>query len=252
MFEAVKYLNSGKFLSRGEWIHPDRIIDSLEIMFVIDGIVYINENGTEYVLRKNDVIILEPDLRHFGYKKSSNTSFYWLHVTNSTVQLENKVVHIHNPYNLSLLFNQLLHYSVDASLPECTDYIARLILAEVLTTNIKQSENKLANNIADWIVSNNDIMLKVSDISQHFGYNVDYISRLFKKNYNKSLKEYIDNVKIQFIKNQILNSNTSLKEIATECGFEEYGYFLKFFKYHEGITPTQFYNIYSKTHTNNR
>ena len=46
MFEEIKWISSGKFVSRGEWIHPDRIIDSYEIIFVIKGTVYIDENGT--------------------------------------------------------------------------------------------------------------------------------------------------------------------------------------------------------------
>ena len=79
MFEEIKWISSGKFVSRGEWIHPDRIIDSYEIIFVIKGTVYIDENGTKHKLEKNDILLLEPHLRHFGYKTSENTSFYWLH-----------------------------------------------------------------------------------------------------------------------------------------------------------------------------
>ena len=108
------------------------------------------------------------------------------------------------------------------------------------------------NSISEWIRNNGDKILKVLDIPDHLGYNADYLSRLFKKHYNISLKEYTDKVKIQEIKNMLLNSNQTLKEVAENCGFNDYKYFPKFFKYHEGMTPTEFYNTYSKIHINNK
>lgn len=253
MFESAEYLSSGKFVSRGDWLHPDRVIDSYEVIFVIGGEVFINENGTEFALKSNDLLLLEPQVRHFGYKSSKNTSFYWMHWSSSRNLLSGlKSCHIESPYNLSLLFSQLLHYSADSVLPECLDYITRLILAEVYENDVKTTDSKLVNNIADWIRANSDILLKTSDIADHFGYNNDYLSRLFKKYYGKSLKKYIDEAKLNYIKNQLLNTNATLNEVAVACGFEEYKYFLKFFKYHEKMTPTEFCATYSKTHINNR
>ncbi|MBQ2780616.1 MAG: helix-turn-helix domain-containing protein [Clostridia bacterium] len=62
----------------------------------------------------------------------------------------------------------------------------------------------------------------------------------------------MDEGKILLIKNLLLNTNATLTEVASTCGFEEYKYFLKFFKYHENMTPTEFCNIYAKTHINNK
>ena len=84
------------------------------------------------------------------------------------------------------------------------------------------------------------------------GYNADYISRLFKAHYGKSLKEYMSNVKIDYIKQLLLTSELPLSDVAYNAGFYDYKYFLKFFKYHEGITPTQFLKAYPKTHINKK
>ena len=252
MFEDVKYLRCGKFISHGEWKHPDRVINSYEIIFVIEGIVFINENDKSYVLKKNDVILLEPNLRHFGFKSSENVSFYWLHFVCDTKPTVPKTMHFENPYNLSLLFKQLLHYSTEQSFMVRLDYFTRIILAEITENKSGQKENRLINNVSEWIKANKDIPFKVSDISEHFGYNIDYLSRLFKKNFGKGLKEYIDQIKIQNIKNDLLNTSLSLKEISVSCGFSDYKYFIKFFKYHEKLTPTEFRNAYAKTHINTK
>lgn len=54
------------------------------------------------------------------------------------------------------------------------------------------------------------------------------------------------------IKTLLITDELTLAQVATNTGFREYKYFLKFFKYHEGISPTQFLKIYPKTHINTK
>lgn len=253
MYEDISYCGAGKFVSHGEWAHPDRVINSSEVIFVIDGTVHINEEGREYHLKKDDLFLLEPNVRHFGCKESSNTSFFWMHFTGKQgILLSPKHQHINESYNLSLLFKQLLHYQSENQSEECLNYLARLILIEGFSPSKQSSANKQVAEISAWISANRDAALTVESIAGHFGYNPDYISRLFKTHCGKPLKEYIIGSKINFIKQLLLTSELSLAEIAVCTGFGDYKYFLKFFKYHEGITPTQFLRAYPKTHINHR
>ena len=43
-----------------------------------------------------------------------------------------------------------------------------------------------------------------------------------------------------------------MKQIASELGFSNENLFIKFFLYHEKITPTAFRSRYYNTHLNNR
>ena len=65
------------------------------------------------------------------------------------------------------------------------------------------------------------------------------------------LKQYISETKLCRIKTLLLSPDYSLQEIASMTGFSEYKYFLKFFRYHEGSTPTEFRSLYFNTHMNN-
>lgn len=253
MYEGVMYCGAGKFVSRGEWMHPERVITSHKIIFVLNGTVYITEDGTQYQLQTNDLLLLEPNKRHFGYKASNNTSFYWLHFTGESMSdffLKHQT--LHDPYRLLLLFKQLLHYRSEEQAGECLDYFTRLILFECFSLQKQQLISKSLAEVAAWIRSNRDTLLTVEQISKHFGYNADYLSRRFRAHYGTSLKEYINTVKMQYIKQMLLTSERPLTEIAGHAGFHDYKYFLKFFKYHEGITPTQFLKAYPRTHVNNR
>ena len=84
------------------------------------------------------------------------------------------------------------------------------------------------------------------------GYNTDYLNRIFKAHFFKTIKQYINERRMETIKSLMLTQSYTLSEIAAKSGFTEYKYFLKFFKYHEGITPTEFYKQYAKIHINSR
>ena len=66
MYENITYCSAGKFVSQGEWIHPDRVINSYELIFVLSGTVYINEDNVDYQLKKNEILLLSPTAHHFG------------------------------------------------------------------------------------------------------------------------------------------------------------------------------------------
>ncbi len=252
MFENITHISSGRFVSRDEWIHPDRRIDSYEVMFVLSGTVYINEDGVEYALGKNDMLILEPGKRHFGYKHSSDTSFYWAHFIGGFSLADGiKLQRITRPYELSVLFNQLLHYSFEGGSAEAADYLIRLILIELHTADATD-DNRRIGAVSAWIKANSDIPLKVSDVARHFGYNEDYLSRLFHSVKGRGIKEYIDGARIYYIKELLQSGERPLREISADCGFAEYKYFLKYFKYHTGMTPTELRGTYSKTKENNK
>ena len=253
MYEHVICCGAGKFVSQGEWIHPDRIIHSHELIFVLRGNVYITENDRSYVLQKNDLLFLESGLRHYGYQASSDTSFYWVHFTGAPAPPAHlKLQSITDSYNLSFLFKQLMHYRAEKRSDESLDYLTRLILLECFNSHEIASSHRICEEVAAWIRANCALPMKVEQIAEHFGYHPDYLRRIFKASYGKSIKTYLDDMKMKFIKTQLLTSDLALSQIADRSGFSDYKYFLKFFKYHEGVTPTQFMKAYPKTHINRR
>ncbi len=249
MFESIQYISCGKFISDGDWIHPDRTIDSFEIIYVVKGTVFLCENGTDFAVGKNEFLILEPNLRHFGSKNSRDTEFYWLHWQGGGDIPLVKHSKIENSYAFTLFLNQLLHYRITGAADECFDYLTRLILCEAASNSSKSASPVLAQ-VASWISANSHKAITVAQIAKRFGYNADYLNRAFRQCYNKSMKQFIDEERMKCMKTMMLNGDMSLKEIAAACGFSEYKYFLKFFKYHEGFTPKEFRVIYSDIYVN--
>ena len=251
MFENIKNCGAGKFISNGEWCHPDRTIDSYEIIYVTKGDVFICENGVKYHLKKDELLVLHPNIRHYGYKTSSNTEFFWLHwYDGPAFTFDIKYKKLTNPYNTLLYFRQILAARVSHKTSESIDYLTRLILIEIFSNSQNPKHNHNVEKIVAWIDANRHTAITTTQLSEVFGYNADYLNRLFKSAFSKTIKQYIDDKRIEYIKELMLSDNLSLKKVAEKTGFTEYKYFLKFFKYHEKITPTEFCKLYVKMHIN--
>ena len=260
MYENITYIHGGKFVSRGEWKHPERTIDSTEIIIVTKGTVYIAVGGNEYTLTQGDVLRIPQGVPHGGTRVSTErVSFYWVHFSGAKEsEKENGLPPLcFRPENIAqaeLLVRQLLHYASTEGYPrECVDYLVRLLLAELNTERVRLSASghRIYLAVKEWVRVNCDLPIKVSDVASQFGYNEDYLNRVFKAFYPDGLKAYIDHMKMQKIKNDLINENLSLSALAAKYAFSDYKYFLKYFKYHEGVTPTKYRQLYYNIHMNN-
>jgi two-component system response regulator YesN len=99
-----------------------------------------------------------------------------------------------------------------------------------------------------------DIIYKaISHLKQHFsekitlqntaalvGYSPAYLSRVFKKELDKSFNEYLTEIRLENSKFLLRNEKQSVGEIGAACGFEDQSYFIRVFRKHYGITPGKY------------
>lgn len=244
MFDAV--FRRGDYREfDGDWVHPVRTVDFNEIIYVVKGSVKMFEEDKKYELKKGDCIVLEKGKKHGGYEcTGKKCGFYWFEFYSDTDFIdEMKTVSFGSSDLFLSLARQLERVCETPSYaPEAADCYIRLILSEVQNAS-KRGRNTaypVCGIIAEWIRENSNRKIDVDEISKNFGYNKDYISRSFKKNFGSSLKEYIDNERIRFIKGLLLTTTYPLKQIAQMTGFQNYKSFLKFFCYHADRTPYEY------------
>lgn len=244
----------GEFRSKGTWIHPDRVIASYELIFVLQGTLYITEEDTAYEVEENEMIILEPGKRHFGTRETEEfMSFYWFHF-NTDLPVEAKKIVPDDVYDIKFFLKKLLHVTNSAEgTQENADALGLLIYHECVKPRNSLYKNvKLASDIKEYIRLNLKENVTVSEIADRYGYNVDYIGKLFKANFGLSLKKYIALQRLNLAKDLLLTTMLSVKQIAGEIGYADENAFVKFFVYHEKMSPTVFRNNYFNTHINNR
>ncbi|MBP3361313.1 MAG: AraC family transcriptional regulator [Clostridia bacterium] len=245
----------GEFRSEGEWIHPDRIINTYELIFVLEGEVHLTEGTARYSLKPNEIIILEPGVRHFGFEKSTiPTAFYWFHFR-TDLKIPCKLCKSGGYYDIKYLLKRLLHITNTPSYSAAAADAAGLSVLEELDFISKAASNAkraVVNKIAEYIRINIRNNISAVKAAEHFGYNPDYIGKLFKESFKMGLKNYICAERVKLAKDLLLSTDLTVKQIAAELGFDSENLFIKFFKYHEEISPAKFRNRYGNTHMNNR
>ena len=255
---TLQYVSSGLFSTTQKWIHPRRIIDSFEIIYVTHGDIYVEEDGINYHLKRGDALLLEPEKLHTGTVASEgSTEFFWVHFLTDDINYfgMQKYISTEGEYMTLALFRELLHIANTEDAPDyAKDMPCGSIIAHLASIGRKRENDSTTafSKISEWVRMNIRQTMKVSDIAEMFGYNKTYISRLFKKYSGMTLKDYINRERIKCAKELLLTTETSVKDISHTLGFDDENLFVKFFKYHENMSPTSFRNIYFKLHMNNK
>jgi len=245
----TRFSNGGRFSAVGAWKHAERTVDTDELIIVIEGEVHMFVGRENYSVAAGEALHIKKGERHGGVKESSGVSFFWLHYHPAGDEPE---VPVHsrpqNPDRAKLLCKELLHYSEGGYPAECADCLIRVLLHEL--AHIGEDEGRLISEIKEYIRYRKYSSPTVAEISEKFGYSPDYLTRLFKARCGVPLKKHLTEVKLLSIKRDLSDSEASLWELSARYGFSEYKYFLKYFRYHEGLTPSQYREAYYKLHTN--
>lgn len=248
--KSLEFSYMGFFTTENEWIHPTTSVKTYELIFVTEGEAHLFEKGKNYSLKKGDLILLDKNTEHGGFKKSfGNTNFYWLHFHTENIEnLFKKKVYTLDFASTKMIMKELLHISMKSKeLAEV--YFLKFILELDAKAEYK---NPTAYEIFQYIKINNNAPLTVDFLSKKFGYSTDHLSRLIKKEFGLDAKSLIIKNRLEYIETLLINSTYSTKEIATLSGFEDENSFLKFFKYHTKTTPTLYRKKYFLLHLNNK
>lgn len=82
--------------------------------------------------------------------------------------------------------------------------------------------------------------ISLDDLCRHFSRSRSYISHMFRKTYNMTFKEYVNELKLSDAHKLILNTDMSVTEVAYESGFGDVSYFIGCFKKRFGVSPLKY------------
>ena len=82
--------------------------------------------------------------------------------------------------------------------------------------------------------------LKIKDLAAMLFLSTSYLSRLFRKRTGLSIKQYLQNVRLNAAAKALLTSNALVKEIAHAVGYQDTNYFSVAFHKHFGLTPSDY------------
>ena len=257
----VNFDYAGLFVTDDEWIHPTRTEVTWELVCVTEGRVCLREGERHLQLEKGDVILLEPGREHAGTEPSfGRTSFFWVHFRCEDVDALGMDRRVIRGFSGGSLFRRLLHVANTGGYPEyAADAVLLSLMAELALAGREQAEPesagaavKAAKEAAEWIRINSDRGLTVAGTAERFGYNGEYLSKVFRSVFGRSLKQYICETRMGHACDLLCGTSLSVGEIAAQLSFENENRFIKFFKYHRGCSPTEFRSSSFNIHMNRK
>lgn len=115
--------------------------------------------------------------------------------------------------------------------------VASYLCLERMVT-LKQKE--LPVQIDEYISAHFTEKLDAFTICKHFKIGRTKLYEISKQNYGIGIAEHIRNLRIEKAKLLLENSSLTLVEISSQCGFEDYNYFISVFKHVVGIPPKKY------------
>lgn len=105
----------------------------------------------------------------------------------------------------------------------------------------------LITNTLAFLKENSLTINNVNEVAEHFHVNASYLSTLFSRSMNVTLKKYLIASKISYAK-ALLKDGASVSEVGEECGFCTTSHFITAFKNVTGQTP----NFYKRNIANKK
>lgn len=203
------------------------------------GTLYLSYNNEDFTVKAGEYLLLPPCNAWRQGFKPAYSEFYWLHFSVE---------------RLVILMKQLQDMAKSKYPAIALDSMSTAIITALYgqlmllppVENQTHMQKQIYNDIIDFINTNINKNLKISEIAEAFGYNEKYLSHKFAELTGTPLKHYIMKTKIDSANFMLSDTNKSISEIAQELGFSDNHNFSRAYKNSTGMTPSEYRNAFNK------
>lgn len=248
---------------KGE-LHPDRIIDSHDLVYILEGNWSIGQDGVNYYIEQGDVIILQAGHHHYGINRNlPGVKTMFIHIEYFTEEKlindpdeiilpENTlvlpvVIKCHDSVSVISLFEDII-YTFWSDLPNKgikLSALSDLLLFELAESgrNNKDVYSKLVNDALHLIRMTPHKIFTLSELSEILNVCSRTLTAKFKKGTGKSVHQYQLDLKLEMAYMMIRdNPERPFKEVALNFGFYDEFHLSKLFKRRYGYPPANLKN----------
>jgi AraC-like DNA-binding protein len=259
----AKIISCGLFVSSGKGRHPDRVLDSYELIVVRKGTLALWENNVRFDVPPGHALLLYPGRRHRGAGPfGRDLSFYWIHFIVSPSRLVKRgisvpqFVRLQRPDCVAELFHRYLDDQETRRLePFYAGLILLQILCEVAMRPLEREVTRgsvLTGRAEEYITRHLAQKLSTAHIARALRTNPDYLNRVFRQVQEMTVTEYIHRRRVQDAAGMLRDTTDGTAEIAAACGFTNPRYFSHVFKRHHGVSPRAYRLLVARAHVNAR
>jgi AraC-like DNA-binding protein len=260
---GLRVVSCGLFISSGKGTHPDRVLDSYELIVVRKGTLSIWEDDVRFEVPPGHALLLYPGRRHRGATPfGRNLSFYWIHFVVSRSRLGKRgiqvpqVVRVQRPDCVAELFHRYLDDQETRLLdPTYGSLLLLQMLCEVARKPVELEATRgtvLAGRAEAYVIHHLAEKLSTARIARALRINPDYLNRMFREVHKMTMTEYIHRRKLLDAAGMLRDTTDAVAEIAAACGYANAGYFRRVFEHYNGVSPVAYRRLMARAYVNAR
>lgn len=235
-----------------------------ELNCVMSGkYLFVNSTGEEETASTSDYLIVAPHVYHASIVAQEDSELFSIafephcqddemgNIFRQSFELMTLEKGKLSPFAVQTI--EMILYEASNHAPFCLQLIKSLFVALVIeitrpfllprakSTNynfrasfmsdkrLQMMERHLSDNMKETV--------SIEELAQHLNITPRYLGKLVRNAYGISTKQYTDQIKSNYARNLLLETDLPISKIAEQCGFYEESNFIRFFKRMEGLSP---------------
>ncbi len=239
--------------------HMDRTAGFNVLIYVIDGTVYVTEDGTDYAVGAGELLFLKSGVHHYGRREiKKGTRWYYLHFCDSagepecmrencsarafkkTAALPKQLSGLENSRIESLIERYIDYFYSDDPM-RLWDINTRLfeLLTQIAVYN-DSGESSLSDRICAYLQESYTEPFSASALEKEFFLSYKYMAAVFKREKNMTMQQYHKNIRINHARMLLGSTLMSVSEVAAAVGYSDALYFSRVFRESVGMCPSDY------------
>jgi AraC-like DNA-binding protein len=260
---GLEVVACGLFISSGRGEHPDRVLDSYELIVVRKGTLSLWEEDVRFDVQAGQALILFPGRRHRSAAPfARDLSFYWIHFVPQGAPARSErievpqLVRVQRPDCVAEFFHRYLEDQQAKRLDALSaSLLLLLILREVGRTPDEAPPGRgaaLAGRVEAYVTRCLAEKLSTARIARALRVNPDYLNRVFRKLHHVTVTEYIQRRRTTDAATMLRDTTNTVAEIASAAGYASVGHFRRVFLRHHGVSPSAYRRLMARAYVNAR
>lgn len=245
--------------------------DYYEIFLTLSDDVIHFVNNQKFILKKNTLVFIRKTDTHY-YSKSVRNELSFINIAFTEDILLSMFSFLSDGFYSEELLKEefppsiildetdkewLLHQITKLNSIQLEDnktqkYKSRVLLFQIFTKYFSKFANEsllTAKEIPLWLQHLDTKMQKLENFSkptEHMvilsGKSRAHLGRTLQKHYGKTIPEYINDLRLNYLANSLINTDLPILDLCYECGFENISWAYTLFKKKYGLSPLKFRN----------
>ncbi len=226
------------------FVHPRRTMADYDFIYLLEGEWNIGQEGEEYLLKEDSMLILRGGVEHYGITPcSAGTRTMYFHIEMESEEKENSFAirpyHQEVSEKVKKRFFDVVRSFLAGNERKASAYFA-LLLCDLEESERYSEDSKIASRIKTRIHENPELFFTNADLARMMNVSTKTAENKFKAMYGMTIHQYILEFKVrEAISYFELFPEITLKEIAHNLGFFDEYHFSKTFKRIVGKSPRE-------------